>query len=200
MKKKWIPDKEYIPNEQQNYGQLPEVTAIGYKPIELITYYPFQNSFPYTGHSKLKIPITKEVLDKYGYTNPNNNSDYGILTIDKKSYDSDYNLLLNNCSDATLKYLNTMFGTKEQPFLYTTPGNVQNFAIDRLKGKLEEKRDTSKIKNKQRKEYWNKLNKDSDTVKIFRTSNNADILSERAINLYRNSNNKEAHLFLNKNY
>jgi hypothetical protein len=54
-----------------------------------------------------------------------------------------------------LKYLNKAFGTSESPALFTTPGDVRDYAINKLHGKV--------IKN----------NNGSDTVLIPRNKNNA---------------------------
>ena len=46
----------------------------------------------------------------------------------------DYNLFTNNCSDATREALEKTFNKKVNPFLFTTPGDVQDFALEELRG------------------------------------------------------------------
>lgn len=152
---------------------LPEVIVKGYRPIELKTYYPLGKDYPYTGHSQLDIPITVEAANKFGLYNSNIPEEDKIKTpyeirIDKKSSADDYNLITNNCADATLGYLNSIFGTKESPYLFTTPGDVRDYAIKVLKGKVV-KRDGI------------------DTVLIPRNKNNATLLSEKALRKYKKS-------------
>lgn len=145
---------------------LPEVTVTGYRPIELRTYYPLGKDYPWTGHSQLIIPITDKVRDNYGM---GVEGSFGLsdspslqLIIDKKGNAKDYNLVTNNCADATLGYLNTMFNTSESPTLFTTPGDVRDFAIEQLGGKV--------------------VSKDGiDTVLIPRNKSNANLLSTRAM-------------------
>jgi hypothetical protein len=156
--------------EPQNV--LPEVTVTGYRPIELKTYYPLSKEYPLTGHSELYIPITNDVADDYELRTHEDvaNNKSIALDIDKLSTSKDYNLLLNNCADSTLGYLNKMFGTSESPALFTTPGDVRDFAIDTLNGKV--------------------INKDGvETVIIPRNKRNADALSKRAIELWNKNPN-----------
>lgn len=88
----------------------------------LDTYYPVINKqYPYTGHSSLTI------LDK-------DNGKYRHYTLDKSSKSKDYNLFTNNCSDATRCALEKAFNKKINPFLFTTPGDVQDFALEELHG------------------------------------------------------------------
>lgn len=140
----------------------PEVVITGYKPIELQTFYPLISEYPLTGHSSLSIPITDNIAKEYGI---NNNSK---LVIDKLSDAENYNLITNNCADATLGYLNYIFGTKESPMLFTTPGDVRDYAITQLGGKV--------------------VKKDGvDTVIIPRNKENADKLSRRALDFRKSS-------------
>ena len=150
---------------------LPEIVVKGYKPIELKTYYPLGKDYPYTGHSELNIPITVEAANKFGLYNSSVTEEDKIqmpyeIRIDKQSSADDYNLITNNCADATLGYLNDIFGTKESPYLFTTPGDVRDYAIKVLKGKVV-KRDGI------------------DTVLIPRNKNNATLLSEKALRKYK---------------
>lgn len=59
-----------------------------------------------------------------------------------------------------------MFGTKESPYFFITPGDVRDYAIKVLKGKVV-KRDGV------------------DTVLIPRNKNNATLLSEKALKKYK---------------
>ena len=52
----------------------------------------------------------------------------GYDFIDKSSDSPTYNLLTNNCADATLGALNAIFGTNESSFLFTTPGDVLDYS------------------------------------------------------------------------
>lgn len=88
----------------------------------LDTYYPFiSKQYPYTGHSSLTI-IAKD------------NGTYRSYSINKYSKSKDYNLFTNNCSDATRCALEKTFNKKINPFLFTTPGDVQDFALEELHG------------------------------------------------------------------
>lgn len=92
------------------------------KYAELDTYYPFiSEQYPYTGHSRLSI------IDK-------DNDEYRRYIINKSSKSKDYNLFINNCSDATRCALEKTFNKKINPFLFTTPGDVQDFALEELHG------------------------------------------------------------------
>lgn len=102
-------DKGYL---EFDAGYLPEVT-IGprsrfYIPLE--TYYPFISDYPYTGHSEIPCFV-----------------DWG-------GDDLGYNLVTNNCSDKTREALEYTFNKKINPFLFTTPGDVRDFAIKQLNG------------------------------------------------------------------
>lgn len=90
----------------------------------LNTYYPFISSVPYTGHSSLS--VTGLV------PNPQGDAVIGTIGIDKGGHNEDYNLITNNCSDATRCGLEHTFDKKINPFLFTTPGDVQDFALDEL--------------------------------------------------------------------
>lgn len=93
-------------------GQLPGVTV---KPdpnsmstVRLYTYYPGTSRYRFTGHSAL--------------------STEGGNSIDVKSDDQGYNFVFNNCSDATRRALEFATGKKLDPHLFTTPGDVKDFA------------------------------------------------------------------------
>lgn len=90
----------------------------------LDTYYPFVSQIPYTGHSSLS--VTGLV------PNPQGDAIIGTIGIDKGGHNKDYNLITNNCSDATRCGLEHTFDKKINPFLFTTPGDVQDFALDEL--------------------------------------------------------------------
>lgn len=91
------------------------------KYIALYTYYPIVSMYPYTGHSRLKMTD----IDKDGYH---------IYDINKTQKHKDYNLITNNCSDATRDALEKTFNKKSNPLLFTTPGDVQDFALKQLNG------------------------------------------------------------------
>lgn len=82
----------------------------------LNTYYPVISKFPFTGHSELQI------VD-FGWDK--------ALTISKYGTDYDYNLVTNNCSDATRCAVEKIFGEKINPILFTTPGDVQDFVAEK---------------------------------------------------------------------
>ena len=104
---------QIFPDHYEVYaGELPEVVV---KPdpnsksqVTLTTYYPMVSAYPYTGHSKLKTE--------------------GGNIIDVKSNDVGYNLITNNCSDATRKALEMASGKKMNNWFFTTPGDVKDFA------------------------------------------------------------------------
>lgn len=100
-------------------GQLPEVVVTPNKntrnDIVLTTYYPGISKYWATGHSELDTP--------------------GGNFVDVKPIDPDYNLLLNNCSDATRHALEQATGKRINPLFFTTPGDVKSFAEDVLGGK-----------------------------------------------------------------
>jgi len=98
---------------------LPEVVVEGYRPIKLRTYYPGNKWYPLTGHSRLEIPFNK---DEY-------------IDVNKGFNDKGYNLVTNNCSNLTYNFLSKMFGKNEDFNLFTTPGDVREFAIKKLGGK-----------------------------------------------------------------
>ena len=77
--------------------------------IQLDTYYPFISRYKYTGHSKLG-------------------------RINKSSRSEDYNLFTNNCADATKRCLEYIFNKQDNNFLFTTPGDVRDFALNKLRG------------------------------------------------------------------
>lgn len=134
------------------YETLPNIEVIGYRPIQIKTYKPLHKDYPFTGHSSVDIPIDE---DEYGNL-------YGI-SVDKTSKSKDYNLVTNNCADATLGALNYIFGTNEKPYLFTTPGDVRDYAIKKLHGKVT--RDENGI----------------DTILIPRNKYNAKRISKKAL-------------------
>lgn len=148
-------------------NMLPEVNVTGYRPIELQTYYPLGKEYPYTGHSKLRIPISDNVSKDYGLVEKQYENIQPFLYVDKSSSAKDYNLVTNNCSDETLAYLNAIYNTQESPVMFTTPGDVRDYAINKLNGKVVKKHGV-------------------DTVLIPRNKSNADKLSRRALDYYSN--------------
>jgi hypothetical protein len=153
---------------------LPEVTAQAYAPIRLTTYYPVVSKYPYTGHSELKIPIDRATWWDYTGEKEYPERLLPYVTIDKKSGAPDYNLVTNNCADATLNYLNKAFNTHESPMLFTTPGDVRDYAIHKLHGKL--------VHN----------DNGSDTVLIPRNAKNKTKISKEALDLYSNGPKRTA--------
>jgi hypothetical protein len=51
--------------------------------------------------------------------------------ISRSSRNFDYNLVTNNCSDATRCAVEQIFGEKINPILFTTPGDVQDFVAEK---------------------------------------------------------------------
>lgn len=108
-------------------GELPEVTVIPNN-IYLHTYRPIIDSaYKKTGHSTL----ISQPLWKGG-----RNGEYlgpGI-NISNDGNNSNYNLLLNNCSDATRRALEAISGDSLNPVFFTTPGDVKDYAEDKMGG------------------------------------------------------------------
>lgn len=104
--------------EGSEYGGELEPAVVKPAPLYgvLNTYYPVISEFPLTGHSELQI------VD-FGWDKP--------LTISKYGTDYDYNLVTNNCSDATRCAVEKIFGEKINPVLFTTPGDVQDFVAEK---------------------------------------------------------------------
>lgn len=117
---------------------LPEVIVNGYAPIILDTYFPVASQeYPVTGHSMLAVPrnnlyssnrTDSQISKLPQQVQENLNHFTGYDFIDKSSDSPTYNLLTNNCADATLGALNAIFGTNESPFLFTTPGDVLDYS------------------------------------------------------------------------
>lgn len=53
------------------------------------------------------------------------------IDVNKGFRDNDYNLLFNNCSDATRRVLEKFYGDKMNQFLFTTPENVRDYFKDK---------------------------------------------------------------------
>lgn len=101
-----------------NAGQLPELMVTP-TPIyaTLRTEYPVINeNTPWTGHSSLFL-------------------DDGGAYVSVGGKDKNYNLFLNNCSNATKRVLERTFGKEYPTTLFTTPGDVLDFAVDELNAK-----------------------------------------------------------------
>lgn len=98
--------------------------------LELRTYYPIISNYPFTGHSSLL----------FRRLNP----DFSITTkaVNKKFENNGYNLVTNNCSDATREVLEKSFKKQDNPIFFTTPGDVQDFALNQLGGIKKYKGDT----------------------------------------------------------
>lgn len=80
--------------------------------IILTTYYPFHKNYN-IGHSKLESNSSI----------PNNS-----IYISSGLNDSDYNLITNNCADHTGKFLQYALKRPFNPILFTTPGDVRDYA------------------------------------------------------------------------
>lgn len=171
-------DKQHKGWYYSNYWQsamLPEVLVNGYSPIKLTTYYPITSEeYPYTGHSELEVPISKKYFED---SQPWHNY---YLEINKKSASPDYNIVTNNCADATLNFLNEAFGTDEKPLLFTTPGDVQDYASTYLNGKVYK-------------------GKGKDTVIIPVNKNNYKKISEAALRYLKNSSDYTSYLHMTAN-
>jgi hypothetical protein len=87
-----------------------------YKGI-LNTYYPIISAYP-TGHSEL------DLYDSYGLR---------VDHISKLLNNHDYDFVTNNCSDATRCAVEQIFNEKINPFLFTTPGDVQDFVAKKTR-------------------------------------------------------------------
>lgn len=85
-----------------------KIVVKGYAPLKLYTYYPLDNDY-LIGHSAI-------------IGNP--------LPINKTPNHPTYNLFTNNCSDATGQCLEQIFNKKMNNFLFTTPGDVKDFALE----------------------------------------------------------------------
>ena len=99
-------------------GQLPELMVTP-TPIyaTLRTEYPVINeNTPWTGHSSLFL-------------------DDGGAYVSVGGKDKNYNLFSNNCSNATKRVLERTFGKEYPTILFTTPGDVLDFAVDELNAK-----------------------------------------------------------------
>ena len=153
------------------YETLPNIEVVGYRPIELKTYKPLHKEYPFTGHSSLNIPIDEDTAYTQGQYSPY------VISVDKTSNSKDYNLITNNCADATLGALNYIFGTKEKPLLFTTPGDVRDYAINKLHGKVT--RDKDRI----------------DTILIPRNKNNAKKISKKALEWAKNKDENTIYEF-----
>lgn len=80
----------------------------------LSTFYPGLKYLP--GHSMADlVPDFRKSGAKYGW-------------VDKGIDAKDYNLVTNNCADGTCELLETVFGEKLNPWFFTTPGDVRDFA------------------------------------------------------------------------
>ena len=116
--RKYYPVRNNLPEVTVTNVNLPEVN-INPKYLLLRTWRPMiDNNFIYTGHSKLSLGNSDQ-----------NNPLY--IDVNKKSNDPNYNLLFNNCSDATKRVLEKFYSDKINPFLFTTPGDVRDYFKDK---------------------------------------------------------------------
>lgn len=105
------------PLEQDESGvMLPEVEVYPTH-LTLDTFYPLVSKYPFTGHSALTATDTSPRT-------------FRVSRIDKRSDDAGYNLVTNNCADATREALEAISGKEMKPFLFTTPGDVQDFFVE----------------------------------------------------------------------
>lgn len=114
-------NKNNYDGDLKNYSySLPkDIVITGTSPMYLETQEPFTDGYP-IGHSSVSV-------DTY-----NNNGGGNYYEESKSMSDNGYNLLTNNCSDGTRQVLEYTFNKKINPFLFTTPGDVRDFAIDSL--------------------------------------------------------------------
>ena len=105
-----------------SYSYPKEIVITGTSPMHLITHKPFTDGFP-IGHSSVEVSSYKD------------NGDENFYAESKVAGCNGYNLLTNNCSDGTRQVLEYTFNKKINPFLFTTPGDVRDFAIDSLHAK-----------------------------------------------------------------
>ena len=114
----YYPVRNNLPEVTVTNVNLPEV-KVNPKYLLLRTWRPMiDNNFIYTGHSKLSLGNSDQ-----------NNPLY--IDVNKKSNDPNYNLLFNNCSDATRRVLEKFYSDKINPFLFTTPGDVRDYFKDK---------------------------------------------------------------------
>lgn len=107
--------------------ELPEVTVYPSN-LTLNTFYPITSDYPFTGHSSLHITSNSPLI----YLSDSKAHGYKGAWVDKTSKDSDYNLVTNNCADSTRYVLEKIFGKTAKPFLFTTPGDVQDFLKENI--------------------------------------------------------------------
>lgn len=108
-----------------NGGEL-EAAVVKPNPVNAVlrTYYPIISEYPATGHSELQFfenhPMRPEIPVYLNRPITRGGSNY------------DYNLITNNCSDATRCAIENITKKKINPFLFTTPGDVKDFVIDNI--------------------------------------------------------------------
>lgn len=109
-----INDQYYFYVDDPDYISSPlgtGVEVVGYEPLTLITDYPLGHPYydikkdPIIGHSQL-----------------------GLIT--GHFDDDDYNIVTNNCSNETGNCLAYIFGKDYNPLLFSTPGDVRDFALE----------------------------------------------------------------------
>ena len=111
-------------------GILPEIVAIPDN-VELVTQYPLKGftGTKFIGHSSLVSPATE-----FYNAGPFAGAGKNFINITKRMEDPDYDLIKNNCSNATRDALEQISGKSINPFLFTTPGDVKDFAESELGG------------------------------------------------------------------
>lgn len=114
--------------EEPIYGGELEAAVVKPNPVNAVlrTYYPIISEYPATGHSELQFfenhPTRPEIPVYLNRPITRGGSNY------------DYNLITNNCSDATRCAVENITKKKINPFLFTTPGDVKDFVIDNIEG------------------------------------------------------------------
>lgn len=93
-----------------------KVEVEAWEPIFLKTWYPIGH--PWRDYSDDTMPIGHSELD------------VGDRRVTRYFDDDDYNLVTNNCSDATREALEAVFGKEAGIIGFTTPGDVRDFAIE----------------------------------------------------------------------
>lgn len=157
-----------------NYDYLPynDIEVIGYAPLFLETYYPMihpwygKNEYP-DSYKGRKINQNYNPDKDFKWTGHSAISQRNGQIYTKTMEDSDYNLLLNNCSDETRRILETIFNKQLKTFGFTTPGDVRDFALENGGKSIEDVFDHNKKygryimipMNKERYERLRKYNK-----------------------------------------
>lgn len=138
------------------------------KYAKLDTYPPFSSQYM-IGHSLLSLPDS-----------------LSTIRINKQLDSKGYNLFTNNCSDATRCGLETISNKKINPFLFTTPEDVKDFATTKLKAIPKYKNDSIFSPKENRYRFAKRVpkNPDRSTLYIPLDKNQYNVLA----NFIRNGN------------